>query len=113
MPSPVGHALGGLAAGWLTDRRGGGPRVAGLYALAGIAAGLDLRVGGHRGPRHGLGAVVGVGALTWIAASRTGPSPLALRLAAAVAAAYASHVLLDWLGSDSRPPIGVMALWPF
>ncbi len=28
-------------------------------------------------------------------------------------AAYASHVLLDWLGSDSSPPIGVMALWPF
>ena len=27
-------------------------------------------------------------------------------------AAYASHVLLDWLGTDASPPIGVMALWP-
>jgi hypothetical protein len=35
------------------------------------------------------------------------------RLALACVAAYASHVLLDWLGSDSSPPIGVMALWPF
>ncbi len=30
----------------------------------------------------------------------------------ALAAAYGSHVLLDWLGSDSVAPIGVMALWP-
>jgi hypothetical protein len=22
-------------------------------------------------------------------------------------------VLLDWLGSDTTPPLGVMALWPF
>ena len=27
--------------------------------------------------------------------------------------AYASHTLLDWLGTDSSPPIGIMALWPF
>ena len=27
-------------------------------------------------------------------------------------AAYASHVLLDWLATDSSPPIGIMALWP-
>jgi hypothetical protein len=25
----------------------------------------------------------------------------------------ASHILLDWLGSDTTPPIGIMALWPF
>ena len=31
----------------------------------------------------------------------------------AVGCAYASHTLLDWLGSDSSPPIGIMALWPF
>ncbi len=35
------------------------------------------------------------------------------RLAAAVAAAFASHILLDWLGTDTSPPIGIMALWPF
>jgi hypothetical protein len=31
----------------------------------------------------------------------------------AIAGAYASHVLLDWLGSDTSPPLGIMALWPF
>ena len=33
--------------------------------------------------------------------------------ACAVALAYASHTLLDWLGTDASPPIGIMALWPF
>jgi hypothetical protein len=27
--------------------------------------------------------------------------------------AYASHVLFDWMGNDTTPPIGIMALWPF
>ena len=31
----------------------------------------------------------------------------------ASAAAYATHVLLDWLGTDTVAPVGVMALWPF
>jgi hypothetical protein len=29
-----------------------------------------------------------------------------------VALAWASHIGLDWLSNDTRPPIGVMALWP-
>jgi hypothetical protein len=35
------------------------------------------------------------------------------KLALAVTASWASHVLFDWLGSDTTPPLGVMALWPF
>jgi hypothetical protein len=34
-------------------------------------------------------------------------------MAVAVAAAYLTHPLLDWLGQDDHPPIGVMLLWPF
>jgi hypothetical protein len=30
-----------------------------------------------------------------------------------VSLAWGSHILLDWLSNDTRPPIGVMALWPF
>ena len=37
----------------------------------------------------------------------------AIRFGGAVLAAYASHTLLDWLGTDASPPIGIMALWPF
>jgi inner membrane protein len=35
------------------------------------------------------------------------------RVAAAFAAAYASHTLLDWLSTDTSAPFGIMALWPF
>lgn len=35
------------------------------------------------------------------------------RLAAACGLAVGTHVLFDWLGSDDFPPLGVMALWPF
>ena len=41
------------------------------------------------------------------------PSQSASGLATAVGAAYLTHVLLDWLGEDSGPPSGIMALWPF
>ena len=34
-------------------------------------------------------------------------------LVVAAALAYGSHLLLDWLGDDTTPPIGIMALWPF
>lgn len=37
----------------------------------------------------------------------------AIRFGGAVMAAYASHTLLDWLGTDWSPPIGIMAWWPF
>lgn len=35
------------------------------------------------------------------------------RWGATVALAWSSHILLDWLSNDTRPPLGVMALWPF
>jgi inner membrane protein len=71
-----------------------------------MAADVDFLFAAHRGPSHGLGAAGLVGIVAFLA-MRQG------RLSAAVAAAYASHTLLDWLGSDVAPPIGVMALWPF
>jgi hypothetical protein len=64
-----------------------------------------LWTGVHRGPTHSLAAALIVG-LAVLAATRQ------RRLALASAAAYASHTLLDWLGSDTSPPLGLMALWP-
>jgi len=29
------------------------------------------------------------------------------------AAAYGTHLLLDWLGADNYPPFGIQAFWPF
>jgi len=82
-----------------------------LYAAMGMAADLDLLVGAHSGPTHGLGAAVIVGMATWIVLRMRGGSGGA-RTACASAIAYGSHTLLDWLGTDSSPPIGIMALWP-
>ena len=76
-----------------------------LFAVCGMLPDIDLLFGAHSGPTHGLGAAAIVGLLTFtMMRSR--------RFGVAAAAAYASHTLLDWLGSDSSPPIGIMALWP-
>jgi inner membrane protein len=83
-----------------------------LYAALGMAADLDLLVGAHSGATHGLGAAVIVGATVWVVLRIRGVSRV-VRTACASAIAYASHTLLDWLGTDSSPPIGIMALWPF
>jgi inner membrane protein len=114
MPSPLGHALGGLSAGWLLIRlTAGRQRIpagrmseAALFAAAGMAADVDLLFGAHSGPTHGLGAAA-IAALAAYAVTRRGTQ------SAAVAAAYSSHTLLDWLGTDTTAPIGIMALWPF
>jgi inner membrane protein len=126
VPSPLGHALAGLAAGWLiappaTRREAVGWGT--LFAFAAMAPDLDLVAGVHRGPSHSLGAAVAAGALTWIASAALsrrqmegerqggGARPHGRR-ALAVAAAYATHTLLDWLSADSSAPFGIMALWP-
>jgi membrane-bound metal-dependent hydrolase YbcI (DUF457 family) len=122
MPSPVGHALGGALVGvalapWGAWRTGGlaatlgaaaRSRLVGLAALAACLPDLDFAWGRHNMETHSLGAAVAAG-LAVFAATR-GRNP---RLAAAVALAWASHVVFDWLGSDDTPPLGVMALWPW
>jgi inner membrane protein len=83
-----------------------------LYAAMGMAADLDLLVGAHSGPTHGLGAAMIAGIGLWTVGWGVGRT-ISWREACAAAVAYASHTLLDWLGTDSSPPIGIMALWPF
>src|SRR3954467_717081 len=112
MPSPVGHAIAGVVAGWLVapPERHDSSRII-LFAAAGMAADLDLLVGAHSGPSHGLGAAVIVGVVLWVSLRSRGIRG-SVRLALATGLAYASHTLLDWLGTDASPPIGIMALWP-
>ena len=125
MPSPVGHVLGGIAAGWgVVPRRD----MAGAAILAAVASvpDLDLLIHSHRGESHSVGAALVAGGIAWVATSAFAAAPLPpspelrrtgrrhrLSWAVAVTLAWASHVLLDWLSNDTRPPLGVMALWPF
>ena len=101
MPSPVGHALGGLIVGEVLA-----PSAVLICALAGVAPDLDFLWGRHNQETHSLFAALLAGLATfgW---------KRDLRLAAAVTLAWVSHVLFDWLGSDTTPPLGVTALWPF
>jgi hypothetical protein len=116
MPSPVGHALGGAIAGWLVSSARPGARAGAtpwgrlsrtaLFAILAVAPDLDLLFGTHSTYSHSIGAVGVAGVVAYVLRPR---DP---RLAIASAAAWASHLLLDWLGADSTPPLGVMALWP-
>jgi membrane-bound metal-dependent hydrolase YbcI (DUF457 family) len=121
MPSPVGHALGGFALGWLAARSSRLPHpilTAGAFASLGVVPDLDVLVEGtHRLYTHSVAAVGVIAVLAGISLRAAGPGTLLrserITLALAAAAAYASHMLLDWLGDDRSVPIGIRALWPF
>jgi inner membrane protein len=118
MPSPVGHAMAGVAAGWLiagaprTFRDRDGLKEAAVFAALGMLPDMDLLLGMHSGPTHSVGAAALVGAVA-LATAVAWAFPRPGRFAVACLAAYGSHVLLDWLGTDASPPLGIMAFWPF
>jgi membrane-bound metal-dependent hydrolase YbcI (DUF457 family) len=129
VPSPVGHALGGVAAAWMADLVPGdrawrrdapgehswhariGGRTTAACAVLGALPDIDLLLGGHRTYSHSVTAVVVVGLVAALVAVRT-RRPVA-RLALMCAGAYGSHLLLDWLAVDSFAPRGLQLLWPF
>jgi membrane-bound metal-dependent hydrolase YbcI (DUF457 family) len=110
MPSPVGHALGAIAAGWRAvpaqTQRTDALRAAVIVGGLGVAPDLDLLFHDHRGPSHSVGAAMLVAIIVALLAR-------SWRWGLAAGLAWASHVGLDWLGADNAPPIGLMALWPF
>ena len=124
MPSPVGHALAGVAAGYLTGGVAVGQRESAstrrlttrkllsdrrvvVFGLLGVLPDADFLFGVHSMYTHSIGAIVVVA----LCGALLGPQKRT-QVSMAVAAAYGSHVLLDWLGSDAVGPIGIMALWP-
>ena len=113
MPSPVGHALGGLAVGFLLTSRAHWRLLAACAVAAALADADFLLPMRHRGPSHSVGAaaLAGLATYAWFKFAR--PRGDAGRVALAIALAYGTHVLFDWLGADSSAPRGLMALWPF
>jgi hypothetical protein len=111
MPSPIGHAIGGLMIGFLTRRPPGTPGTLGTLgtlALSACLPDLDFLWGRHNMETHSVGAAALAGLVALVVTRGREP-----RLSIGVALAWGSHVLFDWLGSDDTPPLGVMALWPF
>ena len=133
MPSPLGHVLAGAAVAWASDLVPGdrawraAPRTAPWYERAGgrltltcalLAAAPDLDLllpGMHRSWTHSVTAGVTAGVVAAVVARLSGGVPRlhARRIAFMCAAAWGSHLLLDWLGADPAPPFGIQALWPF
>lgn len=115
MPSPIGHALGAVAAGWWVGGTVGASRDLVrrglLLAAVGVAPDLDLLMGRHSAETHSIGAAVIVAVVA--AAMRWPVAATRMRIFWAVALAWLSHPLLDWLGSDDSLPLGVMLFWPF
>ncbi|MEO5742327.1 MAG: metal-dependent hydrolase [Vicinamibacterales bacterium] len=115
MPTPMGHAIAGLAAAFIVESAARRPHLSpGLLiasAAVAVAPDLDLLIGSHRTYTHSLGAVFIVGAASWfLARSRV---PGAMRAAAILTAAYGSHLILDWMGKDTSIPPGLTIAWPF
>jgi len=120
MPTPVGHALGGLIVGLLAAPRAARENSSSTFkslqppersfitlcAVVACLPDLDFGWGRHNMETHSIGAaiLVGLAVLAWRRSTR---------LAIACTTAVGTHVLFDWLGSDDFPPLGVMALWPF
>jgi membrane-bound metal-dependent hydrolase YbcI (DUF457 family) len=115
MPSPIGHALAGAAIG-LAAPAGHDPKAAGKLAVlcAALAAApdLDLLSASHRTVTHSVAAVA---AVIIVAAAVTGlvTGRVQWRIVLVCGAAWASHLVLDWLTSDASPPYGLQMFWPF
>ncbi|MCB2187090.1 MAG: metal-dependent hydrolase [Deltaproteobacteria bacterium] len=120
MASPLGHALAGVAVGALV--RGERPlwgRWLDWCAFAGLAVlpDLDFLPGllmgdlnrYHHGVSHTLAAALVVGLGLALAGRSRGQ---ALRWGLAGFAILASHLALDWLAVDNRPPLGIPLFWP-
>jgi membrane-bound metal-dependent hydrolase YbcI (DUF457 family) len=129
MPSPIGHALAGIAVAWGADvvpgsrtspartramdwyhAAGGGLTLA--CAILAAAPDLDLLfMRFHRTATHSLISIAFVALISAIVAGRL-HQPV-LRVAAVCAAAWGSHIVLDWLSADQSVPKGIQILWPF
>ena len=122
MPTPIGHALAGLAVAWSAEppnepqplrRALARPLTLVCIALA-VLPDIDLLYQPmHRAATHSIGATILV---TIIAAGVTGwvTGRINWRIALVCAAAYASHIVTDWLGTDrSYAPYGIQMFWPF
>jgi membrane-bound metal-dependent hydrolase YbcI (DUF457 family) len=120
MPSPIGHVLAGVALALAADTASPSvwsrvPFKTGVVIVAGLAALPDLDLiypPLHRAFTHSIGSVILVTIMGAVVTGRvTGRRSLAF--GAVCGAAWASHLLLDWLGVDPNPPYGIRALWPF
>jgi membrane-bound metal-dependent hydrolase YbcI (DUF457 family) len=127
MPSPIGHALAGVAIAWAVQPPRPNPRSA--WKVAAVCAGLAIlpdidlvhlpihRTATHSIPVGILVTIIAIAVTGWVI-PEWGQSGVRYRsdtwrIGLACGLAWSSHVLLDWLGADANPPQGIQMLWPF
>ncbi|NQT84971.1 metal-dependent hydrolase [bacterium] len=125
MPTPIGHSLAGAIIYALStkgkDLLKSWKWLAVCVLFAALAdidfvpalfGRLDIANHIHRHMTHTLlfAVIVSGGAFGVLKALR---NPRSLRYSAVIFLCLASHVFLDMVGKDFRPPIGVPFLWPF
>lgn len=118
MATPLGHALAGLAIYGIACAPRGQVTLLLSCGFAAVAPDLDVIPGlvvgqpalYHHGITHSLGfaALVSLG-LAGLCKFSGERFILALGLCFL---SYSSHLLLDWLGPDGRPPLGIPVFWP-
>jgi membrane-bound metal-dependent hydrolase YbcI (DUF457 family) len=115
VPSPIGHGLAAVAAGWLVatpalSRRELVIQSATLAAI-GVMPDLDLLIDRHSAETHSVGVaaiVASIAALAMLPVART-----RMRIWLAVFLAWMTHPLLDAFTADNSVPVGIMVWWPF
>jgi membrane-bound metal-dependent hydrolase YbcI (DUF457 family) len=144
MPSPIGHALAGVAISLAVPDSAKPParsrwfdwKLAGTCALFASLPDIDLlympihRTVTHSIPVAILVTIIAVAVTGQVNRGQTpdrnrgltpnrnrGQTPNRNRgltpIGLACGLAWASHVLMDWLGADANPPYGIQMFWPF
>jgi inner membrane protein len=120
MPSPIGHSLAGYAVGKFIGEENGREllyQVAGTIIMANLPD-LDFLPGVllnrpalfHEGIFHSFGFALFFSLLGAAIAWQFGKPVRQTFLLGLIA--YSSHLLLDMLQPDGRPPYGIPLLWP-
>lgn len=120
MATPIGHALAGYAVyGLRPGIRSEEHRILlALCIVLAVCPDLDFLPGivygqpalYHQGISHSLGMATGVGLAVALFYSRTRRTVLTHW--GLFTLAYASHLIIDILGPDGRPPYGIPLFWP-
>ena len=130
MPTPIGHALAGVAVGAVLSRKRpfiSPGRDLVMFSLLAQVPDLDFIPGilvgrpdaYHHGISHSLGACLLLGLITglWGWRKKADPAdpawPRALRWGIMGFLVVFSHLILDALNLDTRPPHGLPLWWPF
>jgi len=121
MSSPIGHSLAGVIIAGYRDQTLRRQKIGFLFLCAFIANAPDLDfipgilVGQpnlyHHGISHSLGAAVFFSVLLAVAAIRWSTKTFLYNFFF-IFALYGSHLFLDLISYDGRPPFGIPLFWP-